>query len=508
MLTVTVTRPAAPGAQVHHFTNSPVRIGRSPLNNLVLDDPWVSQHHGLVHFTGVEAHYSDLGSKNGTVIHRDDDSTLAARPSEQIEILSEGRRRVALLIGQVKMVVEWAGPAEEETANSELDERNRNLGSRLTVAHMRAVADELVGRPASGATPPRPSGGAVRRPTPIPAPLPAPAVSSVPVAPSPAVPSSETPSRRGYEPGRTFWVDGPVGRDELPGGPAPVASPAPAVPALSPPSVPAAQAVPASPASAEPPGAGYVAGQTRMVGLEESRSIVEGLKARAAAGDVAPPVAVTGHGEGVAVPPPGRAPAYGAILERVLGLWAHRAAWTVPSFDPTALAFVERLAAVVEALAQGLFELKRGLRDFGDGIGVRTLGSNSPLYTARSASELLAYLIDPRAAPGERLEQLVDLIADVMVHEFALLNGVKAGVRGLVDELDPEKGFAKADAGQAKAFSLFDRSLKRYVEHFRASTEDEGLSVVLGPRFVRAYAETVGDKAGTPRGSETPNRSR
>jgi type VI secretion system protein ImpI len=48
------------------FARSPVRFGRSPMNDVVLDAPFISQWHGLVHFDAETTEYFDLGSTNGT----------------------------------------------------------------------------------------------------------------------------------------------------------------------------------------------------------------------------------------------------------------------------------------------------------------------------------------------------------------------------------------------------------------------------------------------------------
>ncbi|HET7752666.1 MAG TPA: FHA domain-containing serine/threonine-protein kinase [Anaeromyxobacteraceae bacterium] len=51
------------------FTRSPVRIGRSPRNDLCLSQRFVSAWHGLVEFDDLGAMYTDLGSTNGTVLN-------------------------------------------------------------------------------------------------------------------------------------------------------------------------------------------------------------------------------------------------------------------------------------------------------------------------------------------------------------------------------------------------------------------------------------------------------
>src|SRR5512140_32466 len=50
------------------FGKSPVRIGRSELNDLVLPQPFVSQWHAQVEFDDARMEYVDLGSTNGSIL--------------------------------------------------------------------------------------------------------------------------------------------------------------------------------------------------------------------------------------------------------------------------------------------------------------------------------------------------------------------------------------------------------------------------------------------------------
>src|SRR5512138_3861156 len=63
---VVVVRDGAGRTRREAFLRSPVRIGRDPAADLVLDAPWVSARHGLVQFDEAAAFYTDLGSRNGT----------------------------------------------------------------------------------------------------------------------------------------------------------------------------------------------------------------------------------------------------------------------------------------------------------------------------------------------------------------------------------------------------------------------------------------------------------
>jgi predicted component of type VI protein secretion system len=371
--------------------SSPVRVGRSPLNNVVLAAPWVSLHHGLIHFDDQHANYSDLGSTNGTTVMVKDQE-MKLPPMVPMEILGAGQPTAELRIGVITLRVRWEAPS----ATALRPDSKRGYETRLGEVRPGAVA-----------------------------------------ATAPRYPSQDQPDPR-------------VG-------------------------------------GAFPPGAGppvYQAGMTRMVNPDEQARLRDG-------GSLSPsPVPTPSHTPMTAPPQPD-------ALARLGRAWAATGASPLQLAGPER-AFAETLAAVADAFARGLIELKNGLKEFGEGIGVRAVGGHSPLHRSQAASEILGYLLDPNADTQARLEQLVDLFADLMIHEVALLNGVKAGVRQLLVELDPEQGYAQSDGG--RSIGLLDRSLKRYREFFKASTEDDGQSVVFGPEFARAYADALGiDRSKPPR---------
>jgi pSer/pThr/pTyr-binding forkhead associated (FHA) protein len=55
-------------AETCAFAQSPVRIGRNPLNDIELDDGYVSQWHGVLRFDADQISYLDLGSTNPTMV--------------------------------------------------------------------------------------------------------------------------------------------------------------------------------------------------------------------------------------------------------------------------------------------------------------------------------------------------------------------------------------------------------------------------------------------------------
>jgi predicted component of type VI protein secretion system len=382
-LAVEVIRTDTSEHETISCAGSPVRIGRSPLNNVVLAAPWVSLHHGLIHFDEQRATYSDLGSTNGTNVFSGDQE-MKLHPMVPFQILGPGQKDAELRIGAITMRLRW-----EHTPELPVRGGKRGFDTRLTHSEGHA---------------------------PIPVPT----------------PSSEPPYRS----------ESPYQQRPAP---------------------------PSAPGGRSP---FYVAGNTRMVMPGEQERI-----RNEAAGAVGAPLTPSSGASG---------PVHEALARMTNG-WAGAGGLHQPGPER---AFAETLAAVADAFARGLIELKNGVKEFGDGVGVRAVGGHSPLHRAQTAGEVTSYLLDPQANTHDRLEQLVDLFADLGIHEMALLAGVKAGVRKLLAELDPEKGYARASGGGA--FGLLDRSLKRYREHFDRVAEDDGASVVFGPEFARAYAAALG----------------
>lgn len=54
--------------KVLSFSQSPIRIGRNQLNDVLLDDRFVSEWHGIIRFDDSSVAYFDLGSTNGSVV--------------------------------------------------------------------------------------------------------------------------------------------------------------------------------------------------------------------------------------------------------------------------------------------------------------------------------------------------------------------------------------------------------------------------------------------------------
>jgi hypothetical protein len=100
-LLVTVADEPAHRMRRHAFLRSPVRVGRDPACELVLDAPFVSGRHGLLQFDDQGAWYTDLGSRNGTALDGaalETGAPAAVRPGSELRI---GSLRLTLERGAV-----------------------------------------------------------------------------------------------------------------------------------------------------------------------------------------------------------------------------------------------------------------------------------------------------------------------------------------------------------------------------------------------------------------------
>jgi predicted component of type VI protein secretion system len=68
VIQVLLRDPRSGSETKYEFDQSPVRIGRNQLNNVVLDGNFVSGWHGTIRFDNTGTYYFDLGSTNGTCI--------------------------------------------------------------------------------------------------------------------------------------------------------------------------------------------------------------------------------------------------------------------------------------------------------------------------------------------------------------------------------------------------------------------------------------------------------
>jgi hypothetical protein len=66
VIKVQLRDPQTGSENTFEFDQSPIRVGRNALNQVVIEDRFVSQWHGMIRFDDTSVTYLDLGSTNGT----------------------------------------------------------------------------------------------------------------------------------------------------------------------------------------------------------------------------------------------------------------------------------------------------------------------------------------------------------------------------------------------------------------------------------------------------------
>ncbi len=151
-----------------------------------------------------------------------------------------------------------------------------------------------------------------------------------------------------------------------------------------------------------------------------------------------------------------------------------------------------RLARLMETFCRSYVELRDGFEQFGNEMGLKITTENTPLNNAQDNSEVLEYLLDTGGGSEERVEELRRAFTDLALHQVALLNGVMAGVRELLNELSAG---GKESDGRWSPFRA--SSALQEMEQKRKSMleEDRFTRVVFGKAFARAYFAVTGQRS-------------
>lgn len=164
---------------------------------------------------------------------------------------------------------------------------------------------------------------------------------------------------------------------------------------------------------------------------------------------------------------------------------------------------MERVGALLESFSQAFVELRKGYEQFGEEMALTLVQERNPLHDAKDAKDVLRYMLDWTTDAGGQIRELNRAFADLALHQVALLAGVMEGVRGLLHGLSPqqlsgERNYALArTAGGGILEAIFNgkkaRLWKTFAdEHMKLSEEDRFGREVFGRNFARAYFMVTG----------------
>ncbi|HZA13817.1 MAG TPA: FHA domain-containing protein, partial [Myxococcaceae bacterium] len=154
--------PESPdGERQYVFIHSPVRIGRSPMNDLVLGQGFVSQFHGQVRFDAASTVFVDLGATNRTNIDGEPIAANVPVPVDEHTQVSIGPIRLHFLREDVAPPVDRARVTQFHQVASltaEDDEEGPAQGSGPGL--IGKVPDTFLNAPSAPKAPAGPAGSA------------------------------------------------------------------------------------------------------------------------------------------------------------------------------------------------------------------------------------------------------------------------------------------------------------------------------------------------------------
>jgi type VI secretion system protein ImpI len=157
-------------------------------------------------------------------------------------------------------------------------------------------------------------------------------------------------------------------------------------------------------------------------------------------------------------------------------------------------AFARRLQTTLDDFLLGYIPLLTGLSKFEDQMAIR--GPDSAAAPLPSAAELAASLLDWRRDDARPRANLRASLAELMMHQVALLRGVMRGVKALLTELSPvviEEALEREPPARGALGRMFSRPDPWTVYKRRhsdlADEENERFRLLFGSDFVSEYRQ-------------------
>ncbi len=213
-----------------------------------------------------------------------------------------------------------------------------------------------------------------------------------------------------------------------------------------------------------------------------------------------PPPAAHGGSPKASMPGHGSAPVI-APVPSAAGVGSSPVAPAAGSGAPD---LVARQRHLLEAFAESFVGLRKGYEQFGAEVGVRTIHGKSALHRARTAAEILDYLLQPNLDPTVAVRELIGVFADLGIHHIAMMEAITEGVRSVLQSLDPRANELDVGAGGILSRGKTKAQWKNYLERFdHLVTDDEELhTAIFSDDFARAYASVTLGEEGVRRKKE------
>jgi len=160
--------------------------------------------------------------------------------------------------------------------------------------------------------------------------------------------------------------------------------------------------------------------------------------------------------------------------------------------------WMEHLGALLRESAEGILALlqsravvKRHMRAEGTHIAAR---QNNPLKFAPDATEALSRMLQREPSPGflDPVAALHDAHRDLLVHQVAMMAGMRAAVFELFSRLGPEAAESAEGPAQGASHLPWVRTAALWERHRKQHAQllenlDDDFEAIFGREFLRAY---------------------
>ncbi|HLK40614.1 MAG TPA: type VI secretion system-associated FHA domain protein [Polyangiaceae bacterium] len=165
--------------------------------------------------------------------------------------------------------------------------------------------------------------------------------------------------------------------------------------------------------------------------------------------------------------------------------------------------FVTKLHDAVEVFCRCLVPLREGYASFTSSMDLNRVASQRALNRspsaarvegARDPASLAAALLDWRNSDFDGPQAVEGMLADLMIHQTALIGSLMHGVHALLDELSPEKieQSVAEGKGRARMFGGNRAEWEAFRERYEELTnETRTFELVFGSDFAAAYRDYV-----------------
>ncbi|HYQ16090.1 MAG TPA: type VI secretion system-associated FHA domain protein [Polyangiaceae bacterium] len=158
--------------------------------------------------------------------------------------------------------------------------------------------------------------------------------------------------------------------------------------------------------------------------------------------------------------------------------------------------FITKLHDALDAFCRSFIPLREGHSQFMSSLDLQRSRRRSlqrsqaylAVESARTPEALAAALLNPKDRTFDAPQAVEGILADLMLHQLALLEGVMRGVRALLEELSPEN--IERQNGGGISLSRHKALWNKYVEIFEnVSEERQAFALIFGPEFTAAYRQ-------------------